>query len=60
MFRKQCGRCGKTSYSLSAKGRWICPGCGADLSSEPCLARETSTAGILPVAGSAIQEADLN
>lgn len=60
MFRKRCGECHKVSYSLSEKGRWICPGCGLDISNAPLLARETSTANILPVTGSALQGAELN
>lgn len=60
MFRKQCEHCRKVSYSLSEKGRWICPGCGSDITGAPLLARETSTVNILPVAASAIQGAELN
>ena len=60
MFKKQCRRCRKTSYSLSAEGRWICPGCGEDLAREPLLARDTGTANILPVSGRKVQGPELN
>jgi ribosomal protein L37AE/L43A len=34
--RKDCRRCGKPSFSSRGEGtKWICPGCGHDLTSEP-------------------------
>lgn len=49
MVRKRCTRCKKMSYSLSEKGFWFCPSCGADLTAVPVQARDRSTAGVLPV-----------
>ena len=60
MFKKQCTRCNKVSYSLSAEGRWICPKCGADLSALPIMVRDTSTANVLPVRGKETTRVDLN
>lgn len=60
MVKKQCGRCGKVSYSLSAKGRWICPGCGADLAHQPTLAQDSSTSRVLPVSGENDEKTGLN
>lgn len=60
MVRKKCSRCDNVSYSLSAKGRWICPSCGEDLTSEPLWVVDRSTAGVLPVKGARTGPADLN
>lgn len=60
MFKKKCRRCNKVSYSLSAKGRWICPQCGADLTGAPTMAQGTSTVNILPVRGEEATKIDLN
>ena len=48
MYKKRCATCGKVCYSLSAAGRWFCPGCGADLTLAPLVPRDRSTANILP------------
>lgn len=60
MVKKRCRKCQKVSYSLSAKGRWICPGCGEDLGDVPLMRQDKSTAGILPVSGGPIETAELN
>ena len=60
VVKKQCRRCKKVSYSLSAKGSWICPHCGADLSRLPLIMRDASTANILPVSGAKVTGTDLN
>lgn len=60
MVRKKCSRCDNVSYSLSAKGRWICPQCGEDLTSAPLLAVDRSTADVLPVRSAPLEPADLN
>lgn len=49
MLRKRCSRCRKLSYSLSAKGRWICPDCGEDLTDVPVMVPDRSTADVIPV-----------
>jgi len=51
MYKKRCDKCGKASYSLSRKGLWYCPGCGADLADAPILTRDRSTADVLPLKG---------
>ncbi len=32
MLRKDCPHCGKSSFSASDRGEWICPYCGEDIS----------------------------
>lgn len=34
MVKKVCRKCGTSSYSSSAEGKWICPKCGEDLTKE--------------------------
>jgi len=34
MMQKFCPGCGKCSYSADAKGQWICPYCGKDITEE--------------------------
>ncbi|MFO7318413.1 MAG: hypothetical protein LOD85_09455 [Clostridia bacterium] len=60
MVRKKCSRCENISYSLSAKGRWICPQCGEDLTDAPLLALDRSTARVLPVRSAELGPPDLN
>ena len=60
MFKKQCKRCRKVSYSLSSAGRWICPRCGADITSAPLMAQSAWMANILPVRGKEMTRVDLN
>lgn len=31
MYRKNCNKCHKPSYSSSESGDWLCPICGTDL-----------------------------
>lgn len=35
MHMKFCPICEKESYSASPESKWLCPYCGADLTSEP-------------------------
>lgn len=37
MVRKDCLGCGRPSYTAADRGRWSCPHCGRDLSTEPLL-----------------------
>jgi len=60
MVRKKCSRCESVSYSLSAKGRWICPQCGEDLTGAPLLIVDRSTADVLPVRAPELEPPDLN
>ncbi|WP_409290479.1 hypothetical protein [Peribacillus sp. SCS-37] len=32
MYRKNCYRCSRPSFSCSEMGKWLCPYCGNDLS----------------------------
>ncbi|MBM7690902.1 hypothetical protein JOC77_000305 [Peribacillus deserti] len=34
MFRKNCYKCHRPSFSSSESGQWICPVCGEDLTSQ--------------------------
>ncbi|UOE56410.1 hypothetical protein LIT38_05390 [Bacillus sp. CMF12] len=34
MYRKNCNKCHKPSYSSSESGDWLCPICGTDLTDE--------------------------
>ncbi|WP_026694392.1 hypothetical protein [Peribacillus kribbensis] len=34
MYRKNCYRCGRPSFSSVEHGSWICPVCGNDLSGQ--------------------------
>lgn len=60
MFKRVCRHCHKASYSLSKEGKWLCPGCGADLADHPILARSSSTAQILPVTSALWEGPNLN
>ena len=60
MVRKRCGRCHNVSYSLSAKGRWICPQCGEDLTEAPLIVPDRSTANVIPLRSAALEPPDLN
>jgi len=60
MVRKRCGRCHNISYSLSARGRWVCPECGEDLTDAPLERPDRSTANIVPVRPPALEPHDLN
>lgn len=35
MYRKNCDRCKRPSYSSSEVGEWLCPVCGHDLTRYP-------------------------
>jgi uncharacterized Zn finger protein (UPF0148 family) len=35
MYRKNCDRCNRPSFSSSEQGEWICPICGQDLTKYP-------------------------
>lgn len=35
MVKKTCPTCGKSSYSASEEGEWICPYCGEDITKVP-------------------------
>ncbi len=35
MYRKNCDRCNRPSFSSSEQGEWICPICGQDLTRYP-------------------------
>lgn len=35
MYRKNCDRCNRPSYSSSEIGEWLCPVCGHDLTKNP-------------------------
>lgn len=60
MVRKRCNRCLNLSYSLSAKGRWICPICGEDLTDAPVMLPDRSTANVLPVQCAELDRSSLN
>lgn len=40
MYRKNCERCGRPSFSSCSTGAWYCPVCGHDLSSYPTFQAE--------------------
>lgn len=60
MVRKKCGRCDNVSYSLSDKGRWICPACGEDLTEAPVMRLDRSTANVIPMQCSELEPHDFN
>lgn len=35
MYRKNCDRCNRPSFSSSEAGEWLCPVCGHDLTRYP-------------------------
>lgn len=35
MFKKDCSRCTRPSFSSAENGEWICPACGYDLTALP-------------------------
>lgn len=35
MYRKNCDRCNRPSFSSSEVGEWLCPVCGHDLTRYP-------------------------
>jgi uncharacterized Zn finger protein (UPF0148 family) len=35
MYRKNCDRCNRPSFSSSEQGEWLCPVCGNDLTRYP-------------------------
>ncbi|UII56515.1 endonuclease Q family protein [Cytobacillus spongiae] len=35
MYRKNCTKCNRPSFSSSEVGKWICPICGNDLTGYP-------------------------
>ncbi|GIN63749.1 hypothetical protein J27TS8_37420 [Robertmurraya siralis] len=35
MYRKNCEKCHKPSFSSSEFGTWLCPECGNDLTAHP-------------------------
>ncbi len=35
MYRKNCTKCNRPSYSSSEMGEWLCPVCGTDLTHFP-------------------------
>lgn len=35
MYRKNCDRCNRPSYSSSEIGEWLCPVCGQDMTGYP-------------------------
>ena len=37
IYRKNCEKCFRPSYSSSNTGEWICPACGSDLTEFPCF-----------------------
>ncbi|MBT2758129.1 hypothetical protein AB1K84_19175 [Mesobacillus foraminis] len=41
MYRKNCERCGRPSFSSSEAGTWHCPVCGNDLTNYPFFDAET-------------------
>jgi uncharacterized Zn finger protein (UPF0148 family) len=41
MYRKNCDRCNRPSYSSSELGEWICPVCGYDLTDQPFFSAMT-------------------
>ncbi len=49
MYRKNCDRCHRPSFSSSEFGEWLCPVCGHDLTSYPFFnALTLEKAAILP------------
>lgn len=52
MYRKNCDKCYRPSYSSSESGEWICPVCGNDLTSYPffdAVTLERIHVNIIPV-----------
>lgn len=41
MYRKNCERCKRPSYSSSELGEWLCPVCGYDLTEQPFFSAMT-------------------
>lgn len=35
LYRKNCDKCNKPSFSSSEYGEWLCPVCGHDLTAQP-------------------------
>jgi ribosomal protein L37AE/L43A len=35
MYKKNCQRCSRASFSSTEAGEWICPSCGNDLTASP-------------------------
>lgn len=35
MYRKNCDKCSRSSYSSSERGEWFCPVCNNDLTKYP-------------------------
>ncbi|WP_156791534.1 hypothetical protein [Bacillus sp. SG-1] len=35
MYKKNCQRCSRPSFSSTETGEWICPSCGNDLTASP-------------------------
>jgi len=50
MVKKHCRECRKVSYSISAKGVWICPHCAADITDQPAVRPAPCMARVLPIA----------
>lgn len=49
MYRKNCERCHRPSFSSSEVGKWICPVCGHDLTNHPFFNAITlEKAAVLP------------
>jgi|1185.fasta_scaffold11845_3 uncharacterized Zn finger protein (UPF0148 family) len=41
IYRKNCEKCSRPSFSSSNRGEWICPLCGSDLTDFPFFNAET-------------------
>jgi uncharacterized Zn finger protein (UPF0148 family) len=41
MYRKNCDRCNRPSFSSSEAGEWLCPICGNDLTTNPFFSAMT-------------------
>ena len=58
MYRKNCDRCNRPSYSSSEFGEWLCPVCGHDLTRNPFFNAVTlEKVAILPKKNAYIKEA---
>ena len=41
IYRKNCEKCSRPSFSSSNRGEWICPLCGSDLTDFPFFNADT-------------------
>lgn len=52
MYRKNCDKCYRPSYSSTEMGEWLCPICGNDLTSYPffdAITLERMIVNIIPI-----------